>query len=164
MTPKKSPKSVREISEIHFSDVFRKALSRHAMSVSRSSTMSSHSNSLLSRRCRLMVHVRPVEDKFTVVSLFSTSREFGYPVEFGEISSNKPYMGRLRWGLGLTLTTSKKPLGTCPYGFKTCSMLLTCSTSVAELVVADSEPTATSAHRVDEALAIIIASGWSAVK
>ena len=32
-------------------------------------------------------------------------------------------MGRLRRGLGLTVGTLKKPLGTCPYGFKTCSML-----------------------------------------
>ncbi len=70
-----------------------------------------------------MVHVRQVEDKFNVVSLFSTSREFGYPVEVGEISSNKPSIGRLRWGLGLTVGTSKKPLGTRPYGFKMRSML-----------------------------------------
>ena len=70
-----------------------------------------------------MVHVRPVEYEFTVVNLFSTSREFGYPVEVGEIDSNKPYMGRLRWGLGLTITTSKKPSGTGPDGFIMRSML-----------------------------------------
>ena len=52
-----------------------------------------------------MVLVRQVEDKFNVVSLFSTSREFGYPVEFGEIVSNKPSMGRLRWRLGFTFGT-----------------------------------------------------------
>ena len=97
--------------------------SQHAMSVSRSSTMSSHSNSQLFRRCRFMVHVRPVEDKFNVVSLFSTCREFGYPVEVGEISSNKPYMGRLRWGLSSICPTSKKPSGTGPDGFKMRSML-----------------------------------------
>ena len=94
-----------------------------------------------------MVHVRQVEDKFNVVSLFSTCREFGYPVEVGEIDSNKPYMDRLRWGLGLTVGTSKKPSGTGPDGFIMSSMLLTCSTSVAELVVEDSEPTLTLSHR-----------------
>ncbi len=69
------------------------------------------------------------------------------PVEVGEIGSNKPYMGCLRWGVGLTTVgTSKKPSGTSPDGF---IMLLCCSSGVgplAELVVAIAELTSTTLH------------------
>ena len=86
------------------------------------------------------------------------------PLGIAEISANTSKFAESDWDSASHRRYIKKAVWNESRWLHNAVYVVDCSTSVAELVVEYSEPTAMSAHRVDEALAIIIASGWSAVK
>ena len=115
----------RRKSLLHFRNrrLLRHSYYEHVKSISKDSSMFSHSNCKRIRRNRLMVMCDQLSTSSTPWTCSRLVARSCKPVRNGEISSNKPILSVHRWRLSSICPTSKKPSGTSPDGFKTFSML-----------------------------------------